>query len=343
MIEELKTFFNNNLGKKINGIGVFVYNGYNTYSSSDPHIEECFDKYEAQEVYDAFDEIFEEVLLYPSEESFISSLNYLKNKTVYVYTMAQFTKGYARRALVPALCEYYGFTNINADTYTSVIGVNKKTTFALLPQFDKYFPKTDYISKENISDLYALLKNHSKRIIIKPDCESCCIDVEVFDKSDFDGVFCHCSKLIQKYKFLILQDFIEGREVGLTLVNFENNFVALQPIEIKYKTYKDYLTNIDSRYTNLDFVFSDIDSKIKNTAIQIAKILEFTGISRFDFRICDDGSYYLFDISPNPTLSGGSSCNLAFINAVDGNYKSIYQFLAFNSLLKPSLNTAEHN
>ena len=342
MNKKIKEFFYANKYSKIDGLGVFVYNDYNTYHSSDPHIEECFDMYECQEVRDAFEEIFTKTMLYPSEEKFIIDLEFLKHKNVFVYTMAQFTRGYASRALIPALCEYYGFKNVNADTYTSVIGVNKKCELKLAGDFNKFFPFTNFISFDNINDLTSILKMHSSRIVIKPDCESCCIDVQVFYKDCVLEIEKYCKNLLRKYKYLILQDFIVGREIGVTVVNLMGEFIALKPVEIIYKSNKDYLTNLDSRYNNLTFKFTQELPEMSKIAIEIAKELDFTGISRFDFRLCEDNNFYLFDISPNPTMSKGSSSNLAFIDAVDGDYKSIYQFLVFNSL-KPPFNSSKHN
>ncbi len=343
MKKVLKDFFQTNLHKKIDGIGVFVYNDYNTYDSSDPHIEECFDEFECREVEEAFEELFIKTYIYPNEESFINDLSRLKNSKVFVYSMAQNITGYSRRALIPAICEYYDFCNLSADTYTSVIGVNKRASYTLLSNFSNYFPHTSFISYYNLESINKLLETHKDRIIIKPDCESCCIDVKIFNKIDAGLIFNYCKNMLKKYKYLILQDFIVGREVGITVVKFNNRYISLRPIEIKYRSNKDYLTNLDSRYTNLDFIFTDVPHEVEDIAISIANELDFTSISRFDFRICSDDKFYLFDISPTPTMSKGSSCNLAFIDAVDGDYKSVYQFLVFNTLFKPALDSTEHN
>ena len=112
---------------------VFVYNDYNTYIN-DPHLEECFDEEEVRTILDSVSDIFETILHFASEREFIEWC-YAKETFkdhVYVYTMAQYIEGFSRRTLVPAICQYFGFININADAYMSAIGCNKKTMFNFL-------------------------------------------------------------------------------------------------------------------------------------------------------------------------------------------------------------------
>ncbi len=329
--------------QKYDATGVFVYNDFNTYKNDDPHIEECYDGIFIQEVKEAFQSIFKNVLLCPSEQFFINLLpELIKNKKVYVYTMAQNIEGYSRRSLIPALCEYYGFININADTYTSVIGVNKQIAFKLLNKYEKYMPHTIYISNKNISQLKTLLLDSSEKVIIKPDCESCCIDVEVFLKDNFVGIKKHCDKLLLKYNFVIIQDFKEGDEIGVTILKYGNKYFSLYPVKLTYENSINYLTNLDSRYNNFTLTPLCHIPKLEEYSIKFAEELNFSGVSRFDFKV-DNNNFYLFDISPNPTISLESSCNLAFIKTFDSDNKGIYQFLAINSILfKPSFNTTKH-
>lgn len=344
IVEEFHKLLKKFENQKYDATGVFVYNDTNTYENNDPHIEECYDGIFIQEVKEAFQSIFNDVLLCPSEHFFINILpELIKKSNVYVYTMAQNIEGYGRRSLIPALCEYYGFTNVNADTYTSVIGVNKQIAFTLLRKYKKYIPRTIYISNKNILQLKTKLLKSSEKVIIKPDCESCCIDVKVFLKNDFIEIKKHCEKLLLKYNFVILQDFKDGDEIGITVLKYGNKYFSLNPVRLTYESDKKYLTNLDSRYGNFTLTPLAHIPKLEEYAIKFAEELNFDGVSRFDFKVCENQNFYLFDISPNPTVSFESSCNVAFIKTFDSDNKGIYQFLAINSVLfKPPFNTTKH-
>lgn len=344
IIKDYNKHMNYFLKNKYNGTIIFVYNDYNTYPSCEPHIEECYNDYEIQEVYDSFSKIFQKVILCPSEKAFIELIPKLEDKNnIYVYTMAQNVSGYSRRALIPALCEYYGFININADTYSSVIGVNKKTTYNLLVNYKQYLPYTFFIDNNNINKLTLLLRNSSERVIVKPDCESCCIDTKVFNRKHFQEIELYCLELLKKYTFLIIQDFILGEELGVTIIKYNNEYYSLSPVKLEYLNGKDYLTNLDSRYNNFTLTPLEEFSELEKLTIQIAKELGFSGVSRFDYKLDKNNNYYLFDISPNPTITGGSSCNLAFKKKFNSDNEGIYQFLAISAILfKPSFNSTKH-
>lgn len=120
----LKDFFEYMEGKRypIDAYFLFVHNDYNTYSD-DPHIEECFDIEETHEILDSVSDIFSTVSAIGSEKDFLEWIYIHENisKNVYVYTMAQNVNGFGRRTLIPALCQYYGFYNLNADAYMSAM------------------------------------------------------------------------------------------------------------------------------------------------------------------------------------------------------------------------------
>lgn len=341
-MRELIEFYNemDKKVKRINAVFVFVYNGYETYLD-DEHLEECYTEDEKNEVIVALTSIFEETMSFSSEDEFIVQCNKLKQmkKQIFVYSMAQNITGYNRRTLIPALCDYYGFININADAYMSALGCNKMTMFKLLsqPKFDEYMPKTLFLTRNQPYVCDEILSILGKDIIIKPNCESCCIGVKILKDANADILQNTLNESLSMYQNLIVQEFIPGKEIGITVFHHNNTYYALQPIEIVFNQDKDYLEHIDSYYDNYQLKPYHCPDELLLKCEEMSRELEFECITRFDFRFNGD-RYFLFDISPNPTLNDFSSCNYAVRNTFKTDFRGVYKLLAYEKidLFKPT-------
>lgn len=341
----LKNFFDNMECKKypVNGVFVFVYNDYNTYLDDDPHLEECFDEAEVHEIMDSVCDLFEETIELSSESAFVNwcCQNQLTDKKVYVYTMAQYVTGFGRRTLIPALCEYYGFINLNANAYASAIGCNKKTMFNLLSinNLSNILAPTIFIhqlSKINYKEVCSKLGNH---IILKPISESCCIDMVVLKDFTEDVLIQHVTNLIEKYGYAMVQKYISGKEIGITVFNHNSSMYTMTPMQIVFANGKEYLTHTDSFYGNYQLEACDVPNELLNICKKMSTSLEFYCTTRYDFRF-DGKNYYLFDISPNPTVNGYTSSNYAARTTLQCDHRGILRLMAYEkiSLFEPSLN-----
>lgn len=339
----LKAFYDEMESKKypINAIFIFVYNDYSTYTD-DPHLEECFDDEEVHEIIDSVSDLFEETLSFGSEKSFIEwCATYQSYKKVYVYTMAQYISGYGRRTLIPAICEYYGFININADAYMSAIGCNKKTMYKLLESDDlsDILAPTIFIDRfSNISykKVFDKLGNH---IILKPINESCCIDTMVLKDYTENELTLRAKQLLDEYGHAMVQKYIPGQEIGITVICHKNKMYALTPIQLSFLGEKEYLTHMDSFYGNYQLIPCNVPSELLRLAEKINRTLEFYCTSRYDFRY-DGKKYYLFDLSPTPTINGYTSCNFAARTTLQCDHRGILRLMVYEkiALFEPSLN-----
>lgn len=341
----LKNFFDNMEMKKypINAIFVFVYNDYSTYPEDEPHLEECFDNEEVHEIIDSVYDLFEETLALGSENAFIEwcLLHKSSNKKVYVYTMAQYIDGFGRRTLIPALCQYYGFININADAYMSAIGCNKETMYNLLASnnfFDILAPTIflNCVQDINSKEVYSKLGND---IVLKPINESCCIDTIVLKNFTDNELILYATQLIQKYGHAMVQKYISGQEIGITTVCHNNKMYALTPMQIIFSQGKTYLTHTDSFYGNYQLEACNVPSSLLISCKKMSAALEFYCTTRYDFRY-DGKKYYLFDLSPNPTVNGYSSSNFAARSTLQCDHRGIIRLMAYEkiSLFEPSFN-----
>lgn len=321
---------------------IFVYNNYSTYTD-DPHLEECFDDEEVHEILDSVSDIFRDTIALGSENEFLKwlSLHNRSDKKIYVYTMAQYVNGFGRRTLIPALCQYYGIINLNADAYMSAIGCNKETMFKLLlaNSMSNLLAPTIFINtfqRANFEEIITILGNH---IIIKPICESCCIDVIILKDYTKNDLNLHIDNLIQKYGHVMIQKYILGSEIGITVFFHNNEMYTLTPIQMIFSSGKTHLTHADSYYGNYQLKPCNVPIELLEMCKQMSHLLKFHCITRYDFRF-DGVNFYLFDLSPNPTINGYTSSNLAAQSTLQCDHRGIMRLMAYDkiALFEPSLN-----
>jgi D-alanine-D-alanine ligase-like ATP-grasp enzyme len=304
---------------------MFVFNDYKTYKNGDKHISECLSSFDVSEVRNAFSILGMQVLCFASEQDYISYIILNKIDGSYLYSMAQKLEGYGRRALVPILGEFYGLKNINADSFTSMLGGNKRIMFEILG-----INKSLFVSPQDIS--IELLNSISRdKIVIKPSCESAAIDVYIVNL--LDKLSCDLASIIrniEKYHEIILQPYIYGNEVEVNILYIDGEYIPLEPIEIvfaKSESHLDYFSVKNGDY-GFKIYGGPFKKEIMQESVKYAKKLGLKGISRFDYRI-NANEFFLFDITPNPTITEFSSTNYS-IRTINGATKNdIYYLLLY--------------
>lgn len=315
---------------------VFVYNSIRSIPNDDLHISECVFDYEISLIEDAFHICPEiEVFLVDGEETFMrQAKSYKENyRNVFVYSMAQNLSGVGRRCLVPLLCEYYGFINLSSDSNSSFLGGNKRLMHTLIKSCVSQ-PKRLFLTEIDCARIADFLNKHHK-ILLKPNSESASIGVKKIDTNlSLSAVEKIIKDAIDTYESIILEEYIEGNEVECTIVPWLGNIYIGRPVEIlKRGEYLDYNVVAADDY-DFQFYKSIASDILKQQARKAYTMLGFNSIARFDFIVRDDKTF-LFDITPNPTISTRSSANKCMEYL--GDDRSIYRALFLNKLFVPPL------
>ncbi|MEC0111568.1 ATP-grasp domain-containing protein, partial [Paenibacillus taichungensis] len=344
-IENLIKFYNYMDNMKKNSdimCVVFVFNSIDTYQN-DVHKSECITSYEQSEIVNAFRSVSDYVISFNSEDKFIADIDNLKQKFKYVlvYSMAQNTNGIGRRCLVPLICEHYEVYNIGADFYSSVLGGNKSLMYEKIEdQLGVYFPITYIFKNEedfrNIQDFY----HNKKDFLLKPNSESASIGVVKIDVQE--TTYKEAIELIhshyEMYGTLLIQQYIEGKEVEVPVIHHNNAYFAPEVVEIVFLNDEKYLDYQTIANENYDFdIYKGPHAKIiASVACRCAEILGFSAISRIDFRV-NETDIYIIDITPNPTISSKSSAHLLFQHVFNGDEEAAYRLLVFEAIKKHRL------
>ena len=114
--------------------------------------------------------------------------------------MAQYIEGFGRRTLIPALCQYYGFININADAYMSALGCNKETMYKLLAvnNMSEILAPTVFINQYQNIDYKYIRSKLGAHVVLKPINESCCIDIAILENYTESDLYYHTNQLLNK-------------------------------------------------------------------------------------------------------------------------------------------------
>jgi len=330
---------------------IFVFNDYTNYTTDELHKSECITSYELATISNSFRSLTNNFYEFSSEDSFIKSIPNLKSKHKYilVYSMAQNTNGIGRRCLIPLICQYYNLYNISADFYSSVLGGNKELMHkSLFVNKDLHLPKTLFYNGKSDEENITYFIDNKIDFIIKPNSESASIGVSKINvkQASKESIFTEVLNAYNYFGKVILQEFIYGKEVEVSILKYSNEYYIPDPVEIVFKGYKDYLDydTIASEFYDFKIYNGKHKSQIISASKSCAKMLNFEAISRIDFRVTED-SYYIFDITPNPTISEFSSTNYAFRKYFMNDPESVYKLLIFNTitknqLFKPPFNTS---
>lgn len=237
-----------------------------------------------------------------------------------VYSTAQFGISQNRRALIPQICEINGYLNVTCDAYTLGITQNKVHYFSLLNDKFPVAPFTYYDNMHNNPDLTAF----SNYLIIKPSLECAAIGVKKVSKSG--KIFDICQSMEQQYKQrIVIQEYISGYEISVPVLKVGYNYASLPPVWVKFDS--DILTEKIVDDVNYEFIplpNEEVTNSLNlvnlmDVAKEIASFLGASGLTRYDFRVTNDGEFYLFDLAALPVLASTGSCLKSYDKLYESN------------------------
>lgn len=111
----------------------------------------------------------------------------------------------------------------------------------------------------------------------------------------------------------LAEEYIDGREFNLSLLETKNGMLLLPPAEILFEGFAensprivDYKAKWDESshaYNNTPRQFCEITEDMKSIASKTWKALGLKGYARIDLRMDSLGKLWVIDINPNPCLS----------------------------------------
>lgn len=291
---------------------------------------EFFSRTEFAEVASAIFNCFGFAKVFYSEIEFIKYIldNNIKNTEYIVYNFSRDGRLNGKKSLIPSFCDLFNIRYTGSNAFVISLLRNKLVytkfldTYGIpVPISELYSPFTDY---QKLCSIY-----ENQKVIVKNNSESASIGLTPNNIFQFDS---RSHDLLKKLAYemncknLLIQNFIDGVECEVLVLQFKQRYYALDPVEIVFRTNNKFIDTETSNSYNYDFKIIDtpIKKDIQSIAQNAAELLGVKDYARFDFRIKDNVPY-LIDIAGTPYTIYHSSIAHLFTQYYQLPYESIYK------------------
>lgn len=305
-----------------------------TYPRNINHADdsEFFSRTEFAEIASAIFYSFGYVRVFYSELEFIQYIinNNINTSECIVYNFARDGRANGKKSLIPAFCDLLNIKYTGSDAFVISLLRNKFVYTEFLEKGGIPVPKSKTYSK---TDDYRQFINYFEDdvVIVKNKYESASIGLSsdnIFHfQSDSDRKLSALMHTMYTDSLLI-QEYIDGQECEVLVLQYNGIYYALDPVEIIFKASTKFIDTATSNAYNYDFkvIESPLKERIQELAEKSAKLLGIKDYARFDFRI-KNGEPYLFDIAGTPYTIYHSSIAHLFTKHYKLPYETIYKVI----------------
>lgn len=247
-----------------------------------------------------------------------------------VYNFARDGRANGKKSLIPSFCDLLNIMYTGSDAFVISLLRNKYIYTEFLEKNKIPVPQSKIYSRpEEFSNLVNVFSG--RKVIIKNRYESASIGLTSKNVFQFNQNSCKkLSSLLQTMKTssLLIQEYIDGVEYEVLVLQYMGTYYALDPVKIVFNTEHNFLDSDASNQYNYKFDVSEspINTTIQETAVLAAKILGIKDYARFDFRLKNNVPY-LIDIAGTPYTIYHSSIAYLFTNYYHLPYESIYKVI----------------
>ena len=160
-------------------------------------------------------------------------------------------------------------------------------------------PKYKIVTK--ISDLENQISN--SKFVLKPINEGSSVGVLIFDNLKKINKL-QIRKYLKKYKKLLQEEFIEGKEVQVAVMgNRPLGAIEIQPKRKFYDFNAKYNPKAKTKHIMPARINKTIYNQILKLALQAHKSLGCKGVTRSDFRVSNSDKIYILETNTQPGMT----------------------------------------
>lgn len=246
---------------------------------------------------------------------------------------------------VPQILERMNIPFTGGTSESLYITTNKTLTKRMFNYYGILTPKWFNLNK--ITNNMNLLRP----LIIKPISVDASVGIDdssiVYEEKN---LFAELTERIEKYGECFIEEFIEGREFNISIIETKEGPKVLPIAEIKFDDYPESKAKIvgydakwnensfEYHHTNRNFDFPSEDNellrKLNEVTIQCWNEFNLKGYARVDFRVDDRNNIFVLEINVNPCISLDSGF-FAACNKLGWDYNEMVK-LIINAVKKKS-------
>ena len=231
--------------------------------------------------------------------------------------------------------EYFKIPYTHSGILSSMNAMDKIISKKLFKKNEIRTPA--YIELNSINYLKVLTEknifksNLNYPLVLKPSNEGSSIGVRIC--KNFTELKKNASKLMKKYKTLIVENFVGGQEIQVAVINGK----SLGAIELKPKRkFYDYKAKYSRSALTLHIMPANLSNKKYKEVLVLAKkahnALKCRGVTRSDFKY-EDNKFYLLEINTQPGMT-----SLSLVPEI-----AKYSGISFKNLIKNIIDDASIN
>jgi len=204
-----------------------------------------------------FEQIFEEVILYDNQSTFLENVKKHKNDIIFPYWYGHSSRN--RQALVASICEIENLVYIGADAYSNIVCCDKVLSKDICRLNNVKYPRFQVIqsTKEEIE------WNYNFPVIIKPIYEGSSMGINQDSiQHDISGAKKQIDLMIEEFNQpVLMEEFIRGKEISIAIIGWNDNIKVWSAAERSHKKDENFFNNnvygYDEKRLNKDVVLRD--------------------------------------------------------------------------------------
>lgn len=285
--------------------------------------------------FDSLSKIATKVTHYNTLDEFIDNIQPHKDEIVFTIFGGAISRN--RMGLVPGICEAYNIKFIGGDVYARMVCQDKQISKEIAKRFELKTP--EYILIETQEQIEQIHNYINTPVVIKPNLEGSSIGIDsdslCYNIEDAKG---KTREILNKFNQPILvEDYIDGKEVVVCIIGNENEINLFEVVEIYNLDNENYFSNklytAEEKHLSTRLKHRVITKEIKdNDRTKLIKLFQSLGkldFIRFDGRL-KNGDFYFIEQTPDAYI--GKESSFSDIYATKGK--------SYETLLSDIINTS---
>ena len=220
-----------------------------------------------------------------------------------------------------------GLKHTSANSYQMALTFNKRDTLSVVKEYGIKTATSYYLNKGTQIDLDAIIAKVGFPCFVKPNNAGSSFGIS--KAHNILALMPAIKKAFKEDSEILIESFLEGREVSVGVIYYQQNLKVLPITEIiSENDFFDYEAKYEGKSKEITpaVLPLEIQEKVKDTAIKVYHSLNLSGFSRAEFILVKGEPYFLEintvpglteeSILPQQAASAGISLAQLFDNAI---------------------------
>jgi len=227
-----------------------------------------------------------------------------------------------------AYFEMLGIPHTSASFDKMALTFNKKNTLAVVRSYDIPTAKSVFLHQQDTFNLDEIITQIGLPCFVKPNRAGSSYGIsKVYDKTELQPAI---DKAFKEDKEIIIEAFLEGRELSIGVIKYKGQIKVLPITEIisenDFFDYEAKYLGKSQEITPAD-IPEEIATRARMTAARVYEVLDLNGVSRAEYIVVNGVPHFLeinmvpgltaASIFPQQAVAAGLSLSELFENAIE--------------------------